>query len=191
MEEGAMSQEWRRLQKLEQQERRYSLEPIGGYNPASTLTCAPNSSFQTSDLWNCETINACSVKTTVFVAICYCSSRKRKIHVNINNIFMEKSSIFPQNQWQSSDLHFSANLASSLTEGTLILMPVSVFSLLWCGLWKLSPPPWSFMTEGEQRGEHLRILTKIVSATRTPWKGLSDPRDTGSKPHSTFWKAAY
>lgn len=119
-----MSQEWRRLQKLEQQERSYSLEPIGGYNPASTLTCAPNSSFQTSDLCNCETINACSVKTTVFVAICYCSSRKRKLHVNINSIFLWKKAVFSLkiSDSQSSDLHFSANLASSLTEGTLILL---------------------------------------------------------------------
>ena len=108
-----MSQEWRRLQKLEQQERSYSLEPIGGYNPASTLTCAPNSSFQTSDLCNCETINACSVKTTVFVAICYCSSRKRKLHVNINSIFLWKKAVFSLkiSDSQSSDLHFSAKLS--------------------------------------------------------------------------------
>ena len=31
-----------------------------------------------------------------------------------------------------------------------------------------------------------RIVMKIVSATQTPSKGLRDPRDTGSKPHSTF-----
>ena len=152
-----------------------------------------SSSFQTSDLWNCETINACSVKTTVFVAICYCSSRTLKIHVNINNVFLWKKVVFSPkiSDSKSSDLHFSANLASSLTEGTLILMPVSVFSLLWCRLWKLPPPPWSFMTEGEETGEHLRIVMKIVSATQTPSKGLRDPRNTGSKPHSTFWKVAY
>ena len=132
------------------------------YGTASTLTCAPNSSFQTSDLWNCETINACSVKNTIFVVICYCSSRRLKIHVNINNIFLWKKAVFSPkiSDSNSSDLHFSANLASSLMEGTLILMPVSVFNLLWCGLWKLPPPPRSFMTEGEERGEHLCILNE-------------------------------